>query len=187
LCSIVALIIEAYLNNKYFIYVLECWDGEPDNRPSVIDVVKRLKEFSTPQSDMLKIIEEIDIKNSSSHEKSSQLIKTFTHAEVSESNKVNEDNEIKKALVNKIVELIFGEINEEKDQNIRNQNIYDNLNSNKITLLEIYNWLLINQNEPNFIFLLGYFNYFETGTDKNNDEAFRLFNKASKENHILSQ
>ncbi|GBC22181.2 kinase-like domain-containing protein [Rhizophagus irregularis DAOM 181602=DAOM 197198] len=164
----------------------ECWDGEPDNRPSIIDVVKRLKEFSTPQSDMLKIIEEIDIKNSSSHEKS-QLIEAFTHAEVSESNKVNEDNETKKALVNKIVELIFGEINEEKDQNIRNQNIYDNLNSNKITLLEIYNWLLINQNEPNFVFLLGYFNYFETGTDKNNDEAFRLFNKASKENHILSQ
>ncbi|CAB4479844.1 unnamed protein product [Rhizophagus irregularis] len=58
----------------------ECWDGEPDNRPSIIDVVKRLKEFSTPQSDMLKIIEEIDIKNSSSHEKS-QLIEAFTHAE----------------------------------------------------------------------------------------------------------
>jgi hypothetical protein len=184
LFNIVALVIKVHLNDNYFIYILECWDGEPDKRPSIIEVVKKLKKF-TPQSNMLKVIEENDIKNSTSHEKSSQLINTFTQAEERESNKVSEDNEIKKALVNRIVELIFKEINEEKD--IRNQLIHDNLNSNKISLLEIYNWLQNNQSEPDFIFLLGYFNYFEIGTDKNIEEAFKLFNKASKENHIISQ
>ncbi|GBC03492.1 hypothetical protein RclHR1_05150002 [Rhizophagus clarus] len=193
----------------------ECWDGEPDNRPSIIEVVKRLKKMieendkkltkNIPQPNMLKVIEENDIKNSSSHKKSSQLIQTLSHTKESESNKVikdheiekalvneivksnkvNEGHKIKKTLVNEIVELIFKEINEEKD--IRNQLIYDNLGSKKITLLEIYDWLQNNQNEPNFIFLLGYFNYFEIGTDQNYEEAFKLFTKASKENHILSQ
>ncbi|GES93136.1 kinase-like domain-containing protein [Rhizophagus clarus] len=169
----------------------ECWDGEPDNRPSMVEVVKKLKPLilkSHAKVGGLKIVEEIDdIENPCI--KSSQLIKSIQvseHTKESMSNKTNEDDEIKE-LVNKIVELIFKEIEEEKDQNIKNQNILDNLNSNKITLLEIYNWLRNNQNEPNFVFLLGYFNYFAIGTNGDNDEAFKLFVEASKENHILSQ
>ncbi|CAB4479882.1 unnamed protein product [Rhizophagus irregularis] len=50
----------------------ECWDGEPDNRPSIIDVVKILKKFSDPLSssiDEITRLEDRDIKNSSSHDK----------------------------------------------------------------------------------------------------------------------
>jgi hypothetical protein len=47
-------------------------------------------------------------------------------------------NKINKTLVNEIVELIFKEVDEKKDQVIRNRYILDNLNKNKITLLKIY-------------------------------------------------
>src|SRR5688500_15183236 len=120
----------------------------------MVEVVKKLEPFIPKKVCNLKIIEENDdIENPSSCIKSSQFIKYIQvskYTKESTSNKINEDNEIKKALANKIVELIFKEIDEEKDQKIRNQVILDNLNRNKITLLEIYNWLQDNQNEPNF-------------------------------------
>jgi hypothetical protein len=160
----------------------------------MIEVVKKLEKF-VPKSHVkvggLKVIEEIEeIENSSSCVKSSRFIKSIQVSKYTKegmSNEISKDNEVKKALVNNIVELIFKEIDEERDQNVRNQVISDNLNSNNISLLEIYNWLQNNQNEPDFIFLLGYFNYFEIGTDRNNEEAFKLFIKASRENHIISQ
>ncbi|UZO03641.1 uncharacterized protein OCT59_024045 [Rhizophagus irregularis] len=169
----------------------ECWNIEPDNRPSMFEVVKRLKAFISPSNievDNLKVIEDMDIRNSS-HKKSKiiQAIQNFENTNESTLNSIDDINEVKKTLINVIVEIIFKELNEEKDQDIRNQLILDNLNSNKITLLEIYNWLLNNQNESNYIFLLGYFNYHEIGTDKNYEKAFSLFKNASEKNHILAR
>jgi hypothetical protein len=157
----------------------------------MFEVVKRLKAFISPSNievDNLKVIEDMDIRNSS-HKKSKiiQAIQNFENTNESTLNNIDDINEVKKTLINVIVEIIFKELNEEKDQDIRNQLILDNLNSNKITLLEIYNWLLNNQNESNYIFLLGYFNYHEIGTDKNYEKAFSLFKNASEKNHILAQ
>ncbi|CAB5345872.1 unnamed protein product [Rhizophagus irregularis] len=84
----------------------ECWDGEPDNRPSMVEVVKKLEPFIPKKVGNLKIIEaNDDIENPSSCIKSSQFIKSIQVSEYTKegtSNKINEDNEIKKALANKI-------------------------------------------------------------------------------------
>ncbi|RGB29447.1 hypothetical protein C1646_766599 [Rhizophagus diaphanus] len=53
--------------------------------------------------------------------------------------------------------------------------------------IDIYNWLLSNQNSLNSIFLLGYFNHYGIVTSENNEKAFNLFINASEKNHLLSQ
>jgi TPR repeat protein len=67
--------------------------------------------------------------------------------------------------------------------NIISRYIYINNTNYK----EIYNWLLYNQNNPNFIFLLGYFNYYGIGTTKDMAKAFILFLNASERDHTLAQ
>ena len=99
----------------------------------------------------------------------------------------SKSNKIDEKLINGIVELIFKAINEEKQQKTTKKNILKNLKDNDITLRQLYNWLKDDQSEPDFIFLLGYFNYFGIGTNGNKKEAFNLFNKASKRGHILAQ
>jgi hypothetical protein len=101
-----------------------------------------------------------------------------------ESTKISEELLLKKKIIDEIVEHIFKKLKEE-NQEIREDQILNNLNE-KITLLEIYNWLINNQNEPNFIFLLGYFNYYGIGTDENKTEAFNLFKKTSERDHMLA-
>ena len=43
------IIVKVNLNIKFniFFYLLECWDGEPDNRPLTHEVVKRLKTITS--------------------------------------------------------------------------------------------------------------------------------------------
>ena len=47
----------------------------------------------------------------------------------------------------------------------------------KISQEIIYNWLLNNQNNSNYIYLLGYFNYHGIGTDLNKQKAIQLYQK----------
>jgi len=52
---------------------------------------------------------------------------------------------------------------------------------------EIYNWLLINQNNSDSIFLLGYFNFTGIETSEDKRKAFNLFISASEQNHSLAR
>src|SRR5436190_6045201 len=103
------------------------------------------------------------------------------------SREVIEKNLFKKDLniaVNEIVDLIFKVTNEGKEWKKCKQCIFDYLNDQNITSQQIYNWLLNNQNNPNSMFLLGYFNYCGIEISKNHKETFDLFINASKQNHI---
>ncbi|EXX65641.1 Ste7p [Rhizophagus irregularis DAOM 197198w] len=171
----------------------ECWNGEPDDRPIIVDVVKRLKLIISRSDTTIKNknflipndninIDYISIKNSS-RKNTSQLIKDLENIEVEQNE--NTLAKVDEKLIDEIVNLIFKEIDEEKDQETRKKHILNNLN-NEITLPKIYDWLSINQNEPNFIFLLGYFNYYGIVTGENKKEAFNLFKIASEKDHILA-
>jgi TPR repeat protein len=81
-------------------------------------------------------------------------------------------------VINDLVNFYFKEVNEGKDKNERKQHILDCINNFKINLLEICNWLLNNQNDPNSIYLLGYFNCHGIGMDVNKQNAFELYQKA---------
>ncbi|PKY45422.1 kinase-like protein [Rhizophagus irregularis] len=173
----------------------ECWNSEPDDRPIMVDVVKRLKLIISRSDTIIKNknflipndnIDYISIKNSS-RKSTSHLIRNLRDLEKIEKVEQNENTftKVDEKLIDEIVNLIFKEIDEEKDQEARKNHILNNLN-NEITLPKIYDWLSINQNEPNFIFLLGYFNYYGIVTGENKKEAFNLFKIASEKDHILA-
>jgi TPR repeat protein len=56
-----------------------------------------------------------------------------------------------------------------------------------IKSVEVYKWLLDNQYDPNYIFLLGAFNYLGIGTDVNKEKAVELYQKAAGLGHSVAQ
>src|SRR3954452_9590346 len=87
-----------------YFYLLECWDGEPDNRPLMHEVVKRLKAIilqsnATIYQQQNEISDQINEKptlNSievSSHGKLSQLINNFHKMNTNEIESIISTNE----------------------------------------------------------------------------------------------
>ncbi|RGB36751.1 hypothetical protein C1646_757726, partial [Rhizophagus diaphanus] len=200
---------ETYIN----LYT-DCWDGEPDNRPTIDQVVDRLKAMITKTSMItknhriksdLQLSDEQDINptnvntslsvGNSYHGKLSQIIQNFDKMNTKEIISLSKNEQIinesilsEKNLsilvINKIVGFIFKLINEGKDTYTY---IFDYFDRYYIDSQEIYDWLLNNQNNLDSIFLLGYFNHVGIETSKNYNQAFNLFIKASKQGHILAR
>src|SRR5581483_5726940 len=63
----------------------------------------------------------------------------------------------------------------------------DYINKHKISLKEIYYWLLNNQNDSNSIYLLGCFNYHGIETNINKQKAIKLYEKASELENSVAQ
>ncbi|GBB92337.1 hypothetical protein RclHR1_00020040 [Rhizophagus clarus] len=55
------------------------------------------------------------------------------------------------------------------------------------TSTDIFNWLVENLTKPQYIFFLGFLYYNGIIVENNDDEAFRLFSKASEENYPIAQ
>ncbi|GET03220.1 kinase-like domain-containing protein [Rhizophagus clarus] len=89
---------------------------------------------------------------------------------------------------NVIVDGVNGLIGKSVQKNkIIKQKVIEYFSDYNINTQEFYNYLLKNQVNTNSIFLLGYFNFYGIGTSENNKNAFNLFIKASKNNHVLAQ
>ncbi|GBB88835.1 hypothetical protein RclHR1_15440006 [Rhizophagus clarus] len=74
---------------------------------------------------------------------------------------------------------------EGKEESIKRKRIFVYINDHKISLQEIYNWLLNNPNDSNSVYLLGYFNYYGIETDINKYKAFLFYQKAAEmENNV---
>ncbi|GES83628.1 kinase-like domain-containing protein [Rhizophagus clarus] len=89
-------------------------------------------------------------------------------------------------VVDEINDFIYKTINEVEYKSVK-QKVIEYFNDQNINSVETYNWLLNNQISINSIFLLGYFNFHEIVTSKNNEKAFNLFINASERNHTLAQ
>ncbi|GBC06910.1 hypothetical protein RclHR1_07130009 [Rhizophagus clarus] len=88
-------------------------------------------------------------------------------------------------VVDDLVNLIFREVNEGKEEFVRKRHVLEYIKNHNINLQEIYNWLLNNQNDSNSIYLLGYFNHYEIKTNLDKKRAFELYAKAaSLENNL---
>ncbi|RGB40050.1 kinase-like domain-containing protein [Rhizophagus diaphanus] len=162
----------------------ECWNGEPDKRPTINQVVERLKalNFNPTNIDTLSNID------NSLH---GEMIQNFDKMDIREivpTSLTNKDEKNLNKIVNDTVNYIFKIINKGKESTCvkYNKDILDYFNNN-INLQEIYYLLLTNQNDLNSKFLLGYFNYLGIETSENNKEAFDLFINASEQGHILAQ
>ncbi|RIA89584.1 hypothetical protein C1645_824640 [Glomus cerebriforme] len=82
-------------------------------------------------------------------------------------------------VIDELVNLYFKELNEGKLEKVRKQHVLDYFNNHMINLQEIYLWLLNNQNDPNSIYLFGYFNYYGIVTNINKQKALKLYHKAA--------
>jgi hypothetical protein len=134
----------------------------------------------------------LNVNNSELQEELSQLIQNFNKINIKEIDPIALSNEREKLLfegfdiiVDEINDLIFKLNN--KGRELEDQQVIKYFKDNNINLQKFYNWLLNNQNSPNSIFILGYFNFYGIATSENNGKAFNLFINASEKNHILSQ
>ncbi|GBC22536.1 kinase-like domain-containing protein [Rhizophagus irregularis DAOM 181602=DAOM 197198] len=191
--------------NKYVKIYTKCWDGEPDNRPTIFQVVDWLKAIITktdiiienPQVSKNQKFKEApsSINNSESQGELSQLINNFNKMNTKEiDTTVKSDKQEKfsseinfNSIVDEINDLIFKLYNKGIGWKLAKDQVIDYFNNHNINLQEIYNWLLNNQNNSNSIFLLGYFYYRGIETSKNRERAFNLFIIASEQDHIIAQ
>jgi TPR repeat protein len=157
--------------------LLECWDGEPDNRPTMQEVVRKLTTIIL-QKNVYQKFEKMNIKE----------IGTSTASNEPIMNK-NIESENLLMIVDKTIDLINKSINGGSNE-IKIKEIVINYITNncKVNLQEIYTWLLSNQNKSsNLIFLIGCFNYYGICINENHVQAFSLFSKATEENNNLAR
>ncbi|GBC22043.2 kinase-like domain-containing protein [Rhizophagus irregularis DAOM 181602=DAOM 197198] len=186
----------------------DCWNGEPSKRPSIHEVVDRLRKFVI-NSNRITIYQQNDMSNQTNIKPNdnlgsvnsgnslsgefSQVIKNFGNTNSNELDMMFADkfrdkisSEKISILVNEVVDLIFKEINE---RNVaKRRHVLNYLNNHNVNSKEIYDWLLSNESSnTSFIFLLGYFNYVGIETTKNYEKAFDLFINALDKDSLLIQ
>ncbi|EXX50443.1 kinase-like domain-containing protein, partial [Rhizophagus irregularis DAOM 181602=DAOM 197198] len=165
----------------------ECWNNEPINRPTIIQVVDKLKT----------IITETNVKQSENvpnlNRELPQIIQNFMKSNIIEieptTQNINKSifEEDLSIIIDELVNLYFKELNEGKEESVRKQHIFDYINNHKLNLQEIYNWLLNNQNDSNSVYLLGYFNYHGIKININKQKAYELYQKAAKLENSVAQ
>jgi TPR repeat protein len=120
------------------------------------------------------------------YEELSQIIENFDKTDIKEieptiqyihKNILEEDLNI---VINELVNTYLKEVNIGKEEIFIKNHIIKCINNLEISLQEIYNWLLNNQNNSNSIYLLGYFNYHGIGINSNMQKALELYQKAAK-------
>ncbi|RGB36249.1 hypothetical protein C1646_697668 [Rhizophagus diaphanus] len=192
--------------SNYSSLYIECWNGEPDNRPTMSQVVAKIKAIVTNSSiitedyqtfdltlnhSLIKNKQQFNIDPSTADDLSHEV--NFNRISIREVEptiqNINENiyEEDLSIVVNELVNLYFKEVNEGIEERVRKKHILDYINNLNINLQEIYNWLLNNQNDSNFIQLLGYFNYYGIVINADVQKAFKLYQKAAELENIVAQ
>jgi TPR repeat protein len=186
-----------------YIYYLGCWDGEPDNRPTIYQVVDLLKAMikkmdvitENPQLSNEQEFNEppLSTNNLESQGELSHLIQNFNKMNTKEIDNIAVTNELSSKkdfnrIVDEINDYMIKLTNKRIEWQLLKQHIIDYFNIYNINFQEFYNWLILNnQNNSNSIFLLGYFNFFGIVINVDYKKAFNLFINASEKNHIFAQ
>ncbi|EXX57134.1 uncharacterized protein OCT59_024735 [Rhizophagus irregularis] len=154
----------------------ECWNGEPKNRPSMNQVVDKLKS----------IITKTHITESQIIQKNDKMNIKETEPTIQNINRAIFEEDLS-IVIDELINLYFEEVNKGKEENVRKQFVIDYINNSNISSQEIYNWLLNNQNDSNSIFLLGYFNNYGIEANINKQKALELYQKAAELENTAAQ
>jgi len=90
-------------------------------------------------------------------------------------------------LIDKSITLLIKVQDEGKDFNEMKYFIKDCIAISSQTIDDILNWLKENQNEPKYIFLLGFFYHNNFSLEENSSEGFVFFRKAAEDNYPIAQ
>ncbi|GBB86612.1 hypothetical protein RclHR1_00130053 [Rhizophagus clarus] len=159
----------------------ECWDDEPNNRPTIYQVFTKLNEIVTKLDHC-----ELNSKLLNEQLSSRNIIKLNTKFTMPINKRIIFEKDLI-IIVKEIVSFIFKITDQGKDCKLRKQILLNYFHNQDINSDEIYNWLIKNQNDSDSIFLLGYFNYLGIKMNENYKKAFGLFFIISEKHHILSQ
>ncbi|RGB39552.1 hypothetical protein C1646_472669 [Rhizophagus diaphanus] len=179
---------------EYIEIYTDCWNIEPDDRPTINQVFDRLKKIVKKENVIIKdfhLFNDNNITQSSNNQQPilngeisenidslhgdlSQVIQNFNMMNTKEiessSNQFENNFNI---IVHDIINLYDG-----YNREIKQQKILNYLNRHDIVLQEIYN--LSNQNNSNSIVLLGIISYLGINTNVDEKKAFDLFQKAAE-------
>jgi hypothetical protein len=171
---------------KDFLFVVDCWNIEPDNRPTINQVVDELKVIITKENIIIKdsqLCNDLDVEDSenanSLHGDLSQIIQNFNMINLKEiepsmlSSNHQIENEFN-IIVDDIINFLEGD-----DYGVGKQKILNYFDNHNINLQEINNLLSNNPNNPNSIVILGIFNYLGIGVTVNKQKAFKFHQKAA--------
>ncbi|UZO05068.1 uncharacterized protein OCT59_025429 [Rhizophagus irregularis] len=183
---------------EYIKIYIDCWNIEPDNRPTIDQVVEELKVLITKENIIIKDFHlynntnnslssnnhqlsdstvKISESTSSIHVDLPQVIQNFDMINIKELEPTLSSISQFKDNFDILVNIMFNFFNDTDE--IGKQKILSYLNEQNITLLEINNLLLDNQNNSHSIYLLGKFNHLGIGISIDNQKAFELYQEAA--------
>ncbi|GES87639.1 kinase-like domain-containing protein [Rhizophagus clarus] len=164
-----------YNTSKDYIKVYtDCWNIEPDDRPTINQVVDELKVIMTKENIIIKDFHLYDCNkdNQISQVKDFTMIKSKKVESSMSSNSQSENGF--DIIANDIINFL-----ENNRNKIEKLEVLNYLNNQDITLQEINIILLNNQDNSLYIFLLGKFNHLGIETYINKKKAFELYQKAA--------
>ncbi|EXX57405.1 uncharacterized protein OCT59_023999 [Rhizophagus irregularis] len=177
---------------NYIKIYTECWNNEPDNRPTINQIIIKLSAIildlqqnnfnagiQLSNKQLLKSSIEIPEKfiNDLLHEKISKIIQNYIKINIKEI-----EPSISSNLIINNFSMVINEITillESIETNRRKYEIINYLKNHNITSQEFFYWLLNNQDDSDSVFLLGVFNHFGIEINVDKQKAFELYQNAA--------
>ncbi|UZO02653.1 uncharacterized protein OCT59_021132 [Rhizophagus irregularis] len=144
----------------------DCWEFEPDDRPTIYDVVDRLEAINSKATKSWN-------SSPSSRNNSSPSSRNYS----SLSSRDNLSQSFKQKESKDIVDGIAALPSKIYDKR-KKQKILDYLEDHHVTSKEILDWLENNQNYPNSLLVLGDFHYLGIATKVDKKMAYNFYEKA---------
>ncbi|GET58533.1 kinase-like domain-containing protein [Rhizophagus irregularis DAOM 181602=DAOM 197198] len=164
----------------------DCWNNEPDNRPTVNQVIAKLNAIIPKENVQLSSEQKSNgevpknIIDNLLYGEMSQIIKNFNKMSIEEIEPTMSSINNFDIIVNEIILLL------DKTKIVRKKHeVINYLNNYNITSQEIYAWLLNNQNNLNSVFLLGIFNHFGIKVNVDQQKAFELYQNVANSGNVF--
>ena len=90
-------------------------------------------------------------------------------------------------LIDKLIALLIKTQDNGKDFNETKHLIHKCITLSSQSIDDIFSWLKVNQNEPKYLFLLGFFYYNKFVLEEYNNKGFISFYNAASDNYPIAQ
>ncbi|CAG8758736.1 5018_t:CDS:2, partial [Cetraspora pellucida] len=162
--------------HQYVTIYEQCWQGTPNNRPSIQEVAMKLKNIIIQVTEI-----DYDI---------SEDFGTFLSNALSNMNSdinINNSDDNKLDMIHFVTNLYSTFIKLFNEGRSVSYIIINFMSKHNKTPEEVFNWLFINNDNSRHIFLLGLFYIWGIGTVKSDTEPFNLFLDAAEKGNVIAR